>query len=229
LKQKKETLKGELREIDQKMKSLHRKMEEIERKTNETQVEDEYLFCKTLVDLGSIRDKLQSFTVKNEERKDNVLEVMNNFEQIEAEEREKVSELFGKDSTVSKYFKTITNGLYSEVIFNQETGTIEVKQKDDLLSAEKLSGGAYDQLYLSIRLALGDKILKGNKGFFIMDDPFIKADPDRIKRQIKTLMKISKSGWQILYFSAKGEINEALKAYIDQGSVNFIEVPSMYS
>ena len=229
LNQNEKTLKDELGQINEKMKSIQRKMEEVERKTNEIQIEGEHLFCKTSVDLEAIREKLQRFNDENEEYTDNVLEVMNNFEQIEAEEREKVSELFGKDSAVSKYFKEITNGLYKEVIFNQETGTIEVKRKDDVLSAEKLSGGAYDQLYLSIRLALGDKILKGKKGFFIMDDPFIKADLDRIQRQIETLMKISKSGWQILYFSAKGEINEALKDYIDQGTVNYIEVPSMYS
>lgn len=233
-KQNKEILEGELGQINGKMKSLQVKMEEIERKTNEIQIEGEqieyeHLFCKTLVDLETIKDKLQSFIAKNEEQKDNVLEVMKNFEQIEAEEKEKVSELFGKDSTVSKYFKAITNGLYKEVVFNQETGSVEVKLEDDVLDAGKLSGGAYDQLYLSIRLALGDKILKGKKGFFIMDDPFIKADPDRIQRQIETLMKISKSGWQILYFSAKGEINEALQDFIEQGAVNYIEVPSIYS
>lgn len=229
LKQNEKTLKDELGQINEKMRSIQRKMEEVERKTNEIQIEGEHLFCKTSVDLEAIGEKLQRFIDENEEYTDNALEVMRTFEQIEAEEKEKVTELFGKNSMVSKYFKAITNGLYKEVIFNQETGTIEVKRKDDVLSAEKLSGGAYDQLYLSIRLALGDKILKGKKGFFIMDDPFVKADPDRLQRQIETLKKISESGWQILYFSAKGEINDALGDYIDQGAVNYIEVSSIYS
>jgi hypothetical protein len=79
-----------------------------------------------------------------------------------------------------------------------------------ILEAEKLSGGAYDQLYLSIRLALGEKLLKGKKGFFIMDDPFVKADSDRLKRQIEMLWRIKDLGWQILYFSAKGEIKDIL-------------------
>jgi len=168
---------------------------------------------------------LQESIDENETNKDDVLEIMRIFEEIEREEKEKVSELFGKESPVSQHFKEITGSLYQKVIFNQERGKIEVERKDGLvLDAEKLSGGAYDQLYLSIRLALGEKLLKEKKGFFIMDDPFIKASPDRLKRQMKVLKKISSSGWQIIYFTAKGEVKEALKEDIDNRIVNYIEV-----
>ncbi|MGB2805113.1 MAG: hypothetical protein WBD64_09495, partial [Candidatus Zixiibacteriota bacterium] len=152
-------------------------------------------------------------------------EVIRTFELIEREEKEKVSELFGKDSLVSTYFSKITDGLYDEVLFNQGTGEIEVRREDGVpLGAEKLSGGAYDQLYLCIRLALGEKLLKDRKGFFVMDDPFVKADADRLQRQIDTLRNISQLGWQVLYFSAKDEIKHALKDYIDQGVVKQVEV-----
>jgi uncharacterized protein YhaN len=191
------------------------------------QLEVEYLYCKTSVDLEVIRDKLQRFIDENENNKDNVLEVMKIFEKIEAEEKEKVSELFGKESLISKYFNEITEGLYEEVTFNQEIGKIEVKRKDGvILEAEKLSGGAYDQLYFSVRLALGGKLLKGKKGFFIMDDPFIKADPERLQRQIETLKKISKLGWQVIYFSAKSEIKDALKG---DDTINYVELQDMFS
>ena len=178
-------------------------------------------------DLEAIENKLQKLIDGNETNKDNVLEVMKIFEEIEREEKEKVSQLFGKESPVSQHFKEITDGLYQKVVFEQERGKIEVERKDGLiLDAEKLSGGAYDQLYLSIRLALGEKLLKKKKGFFIMDDPFIKASPDRLKRQMKVLKRISSSGWQIIYFTAKGEVKESLKEEIASGMVNFIEVKS---
>ena len=91
------------------------------------------------------------------------------FEEIRAEEEEKVSDLFGKDSPVSEYFQKITDGIYEEVEYTTEK-KIQVRLRNrDTLDAKKLSGGAYDQLYLSIRLALGEKILKGEKGFFIME------------------------------------------------------------
>jgi exonuclease SbcC len=98
-----------------------------------------------------------------------------------------------------------------------------------ILRAEKLSGGAYDQLYFSIRLALGEKLLKGKKGFFIMDDPFVKADPDRLHKQIEMLKKISELGWQVMYFSAKGEINDALKGDISRDTINYVELQGVFS
>ena len=230
LKDKEQSLKGELGKIEDTMSSFKKKMEDVERSANEISRLEEYLYCKTSVDLVAIKDKLEGFINENESNKDNVLGVMGIFEEIEKEEKEKVSELFDKDSSISRYFNEITSGLYEDVSFNQKIGEIEVKRKDGaILEAEKLSGGAYDQLYLSIRLALGEKLLKGKKGFFIMDDPFVKADPDRLQRQIEMLKRISEWGWQVIYFSAKGEIKDVLKENIDNGAINYVEVQGVLS
>jgi DNA repair exonuclease SbcCD ATPase subunit len=230
LKDKEQSLKGELGKIEDTMSSFKKKMEDVERSANEISRLEEYLYCKTSVDLVAIKDKLEGFINENESNKDSVLGVMEIFEEIEKEEKEKVSELFDKDSSISRYFNEITSGLYEDVSFNQKIGGIEVKRKDGaILEAEKLSGGAYDQLYLSIRLALGEKLLKGKKGFFIMDDPFVKADPDRLQRQIEMLKRISEWGWQVIYFSAKGEIKDVLKKNIDNGAINYVEVQGVFS
>ena len=230
LKDKEQSLKGELGKIEDTMSSFKKKMEDVERSANEISRLEEYLYCKTSVDLVAIKDKLEGFINENESNKDNVLGVMGIFEEIEKEEKEKVSELFDKDSSISRYFNEITSGLYEDVSFNQKIGKIEVKRKDGaILEAEKLSGGAYDQLYLSIRLALGEKLLKGKKGFFIMDDPFVKADPDRLQRQIEMLKRISEWGWQVIYFSAKGEIKDVLKKSIDNGAINYVELQGVLS
>ncbi|TKJ48118.1 hypothetical protein CEE34_00060 [Candidatus Aerophobetes bacterium Ae_b3a] len=230
LKEKGKLLEEESRKIESTMEKFQKELAEIERRVNEIlggELEEDYLYCKTSVDLEAIENKLQESIDENETNKDNVLEVMKIFEKIEKEEKEKVSQLFGEESSVSQHFKEITDGLYQKVVFQQERGKIKVERKDGLiLDAEKLSGGAYDQLYLSIRLALGEKLLKKKKGFFIMDDPFIKASPDRLKRQMKMLKRISSSGWQIIYFTAKGEVKEALKEDIDSRMVNYVEVKS---
>ena len=107
--------------------------------------------------------------------KNNVLEALNIFEEIENEEKNKVTTLFGDDSKVSEYFREITNNFYKSVRLNPEEQKIQVERNDgEIFNADQLSAGTYDQLYLSIRLALGEKLLKGEKGFFIMDDPFHK-------------------------------------------------------
>ncbi|GAH34354.1 unnamed protein product, partial [marine sediment metagenome] len=45
---------------------------------------------------------------------------------------------------------------------------------------------------------------------------------------IKFATKISESGWQILYFSAKGEVKNVLKKEIKDGSINYIEIKSIF-
>jgi exonuclease SbcC len=90
-----------------------------------------------------------------------------------------------------------------------------------------LSAGTYDQLYLTIRLGLGEQLLKGNKGFFIMDDPFVKSDMDRLKKQIKLLKKISKTGWQIIYFTAKEEVKELFERDIKNNKISFFQLPGI--
>ena len=231
LKEDREKKLQEKKELQRKMKYFHDELQELEKNANRIlQLEGDYLHCDTSVDLDEIIDQLRKFINKIEKNKNNVLENMKIFEEIEAEEKEKVSELFGKGSSVSRYFKEITGGLYEEVFLNQEKGNIKVKMRDGkILDVEKLVGGSYDQLYFSIRLALGEKLLKGNKGFFIMDDPFVKADQDRLKRQIEILKNISKTGWQILYFSAKGEVFNVLNKDIENGKVNYIKVKSIYA
>jgi hypothetical protein len=220
-----------LKEINGKMGAFQKEMAEVERKANEILLsEEEYLYCKTSVDLEGIKTKLHAFIKENEAKKRSALEAIRIFEEIEKEEREKVSELFDTESPISKYFSDITGGLYEGVTLDQAVGEIEVRRQDGvILSAGKLSGGAYDQLYLSVRLALGEKLLKGKKGFFILDDPFIKADHDRLRRELEMLKMISALGWQIIYFSAKEEVENALIKDIENGVVNRAQIQSIFS
>ena len=73
------------------------------------------------------------------------------------------------------------------------------------------------------------RLLKGSKGFFIMDDPFIKADIERLQKQIEIIKGISKSGWQIMYFTAKDEVKDVLKKDMENSKVNYIEVQGVFS
>ena len=231
LKQAENTAQASLAALHNSLTGFRKRLEEIEKEANKIlQLETDYLPCATSVDLEAVRDKLREFISSYEGTRDTVLKVMDIFAEIEAEERKKVAELFGAGSPVSNYFGEITDGIYEAVLFNQEQGCIEVRRKDgQILEAEKLSGGAYDQLYLAIRLALGERILQGTKGFFIMDDPFVKADPARLQKQIEVLRRISQSGWQIIYFTAKGEMREMLKPLIKRGAVTCVEIQGIFS
>ncbi len=226
-------LKNELKELEKKRIFVLEEMEEFQKKLADTGrrasqiLKNDYLNYDTVAELEAAAGNLRKFVDDNKKLREDVLRILKMLEEIEKEELEKVCELFGKKSSASEYFNEVTGGLYEEVDFSRECGEIKVRRKDGvILSARKLSGGAYDQLYLSIRLALGERLLKGGKGFFIMDDPFIKADPDRLKELVSLLKKISDNGWQVIYFSAKGEIVDAFKDDIESGRIHYAEIPA---
>jgi exonuclease SbcC len=180
---------------------------------------------ETSVDLTEVRKRLESLIVGIEADRDDSRVALAVFDNIEAEERRQVSQLFGEDSGVSGYFSTITGGFYDAVSFDPAAGVVSVRNRDgEILPADKLSSGAYDQLYLSIRLALGRRIAPDGAGFFIMDDPFIRSDPDRLAVQMKMLAGVAAEGWQVVYFSSKGEIKDALAKEIKKGAVTLIEI-----
>ena len=224
LKEEQDKLENDLKDIYTEITALHNKLREIERNTNDIlRLGENYLYCTTTSDLNKVKEKLNTFLKENNNRQKYVLDVIKIFNEIESEEKEKISELLSKESSVSDYFKEITAGIYEAVIFEVDSGKIKVRRKDGLLlDAEKLSGGTYDQLYFSIRLALGEKLLKDKTGFFIMDDPFIKADSERLQNQIEMLKKISEFGWQIIYFTVKDEVKDLLNQDIEKGSINYI-------
>lgn len=199
-----------LGESEGKINILSERFKEIERKANNT-LREKDLRCHGVRDLENIEKKVRSFIKEKETAKEDATVSLEILTEIANEEKAKIREQFGKESPISKYFSKVTGGLYTSVEFEEKEEKIIVVRKDKTpLSPHQLSGGTYDQLYFSIRLALGEKLLGGQKGFFILDDPFIKASHNRLKILIEMLKDISKSGWQIIYFSAKEEIKEIL-------------------
>jgi len=218
-------LKEKQKEMEARLEEFKNELVEIERVLNrEIFIEEDFIPCNTSLDLRESKKKLEEFInyhEKNRERAELVLDI---FSEIKSEEEEKVSGIFA-DTKVGDLFSRITGGKYQEVRYDGEAGKIFVRENEGrVLPAEKLSGGAFDQLYLAIRVAMGEKILGENNGFFILDDPFIKADEDRLKRLIETVKNLAGRGWQILYFTCKNEVREILKPAIEKEEVNLFEV-----
>ena len=210
---------------------FYRQLTEIERRANEIlQLEDNYVYCATAVDLVGITDKLSKFINGIETDKSNALTAISIFEKLEQQEEGRISELFGEGSPVSQHFCHVTDGVYRGVNFVlDDIKEVRVTLQDGTtLAADKLSGGAYDQLYLSIRLALGEKLLKGMKGFFILDDPLVKADRERLERQLNILRRIWEAGWQIIYFTAKDEVVQLLKSDIDERRISYVALQDIF-
>ncbi len=223
-------IKEEVERMQRQTREVRERLADFERRAREATLpgEDEMLPCRTLPDLERLMDDLQQFLGEVGARQRTARAAVEIFEEVEREERQKVSVLFGEKSNVSRMFKEITEGLYPAVSYESHTAGIRIKRRDGkVLPAAWLSSGAYDQLYFVVRLALAEKLLRNEKGFFILDDPFLKSDRQRLKRQLEVLLEFARRGWQIIYFSAKEEVQTVLQKYIDLNQVNVQTVPAV--
>jgi len=207
--------------------SIKKKIEDFKREIDSILQDGPVNFTvESIEDLKYAKERVEEFLNSYKRQKDNVITALNILDEISRREEEKIGSLFGPGSDVSQYYKRITGGLYSSVYYTAEQHRIMVKRKDGTeLYPEQLSGGAYDQLYFSIRAALGERLLPDEKGFFILDDPFLKSDSKRIVTQMEMLLSLAESGWQILYFSAKDEVKQHLKKAVDKGKVMLLPIP----
>jgi uncharacterized protein YhaN len=189
------------------------------------------LLCESMGDLKALSVHLQAFVEDNMEQAELARRAIGIFREIERDEHEKVAKLFGPGSQASASFDRITAGEYDSVHYVHEDDShhvrVRVRGSGALLDAEWLSGGAYDQLYMAIRLALGQAVSGGHPGLFVLDDPFVKADSERLSRQLDLLLDLVAEGWQILYFTAKEEVREALAAQVADGTVSEKHLPGI--
>ncbi|MCB9067616.1 MAG: AAA family ATPase [Calditrichae bacterium] len=220
---------SEIQMLQQQLHEFRTRLGDIERRAYEVVLPEEDRFpSRTLSDLKQLDHMLKQFISDTEMRQHNVRTSINIFEEIEREEREKIRELFGEGSRISNIYSEITDALYPVVHYDADESGIRIQRSDGKkLLPSWLSSGAYDQLYFAVRIALGERLLQSEKGFFILDDPFLKSDSKRLRQQLDMLVEISKQGWQILYFSAKDEVVSTLNHHIDSGLVALQEAPQV--
>lgn len=228
---------NEIKQLSDKTRIIRNNMKEIESKVNnllttnitiqpgeeeleETIISDEKdkVYCRNTNDLKTIQNMLQKFIDTINKTKDYSQIAKNIINDIKIEEKEKLSTIFTDESNASKIFSEISKGKYKSIVYNTEENRISVINKNDIeLEPEQLSGGTFDQLYFSIRIAIGEKILNNEKGFFILDDPFIKSDKTRLKKQMELISELVNNKWQIIYLSAKEEIKNIFDDMQKQG------------
>lgn len=81
---------------------------------------------------------------------------------------------------LSKNISDISNQKYNKVTINDEEGIIVENQFGEYISANRLSIGTIDQLYLSLRLSMLDEISNENMPI-ILDEAFAYYDDTRLK------------------------------------------------
>jgi len=136
------------------------------------------------------------------------------LEEMAASENEKMTALF-EDGTATNIFTAITDDRYADLRLTDESGLVVDLASDRTLAPEELSRGTRDQLYLSVRVALGRRLLEGRQGFFLMDDAFLSADPERLRRAADVVADLVEMGWQVVYLTCKRDARAELVEVAD--------------
>ena len=124
-----------------------------------------------------------------------------------------ISPIFTKK--LSENITEITDGKYKKLTFNDEQGLIVELNNGNYISAERLSTGTIDQLYLSLRLAMLDEI-SNEKVPIILDESFAYYDNDRLKNILIYLAKEFNDRQIIIFTCTNREKN-----ILEQENINY--------
>ena len=113
---------------------------------------------------------------------------------------------------LGEYLQRVTGGRYDQVLVDDELmlQILHPSKKDSPIDMDELSQGARDQVYLAARLALSDLIFGDARPPLLMDDPFVKFDPERREAALK-LCKDLAADRQIILFTC----HDGYDAYAD--------------
>ena len=132
--------------------------------------------------------------------------------------KENINPEFNKK--LSENISKITNGKYNNILFNDEQGLIVELPNGNYISADRLSIGTIDQIYLSLRLAIIDEITN-EKLPIILDEAFAYFDDIRLENIMLFLSKKFKDRQIIIFTCTTRELRILQNNNIE---FNFIEL-----
>jgi len=208
-KKKREKLKKSLDEHTEKLQEFREKAYELE--FREFVGEPLDLEIENLDALQDLVKRLDEFIEAIEDGAEASRVAIEIFDEIQEEEKEETAELFEEGSRATEIFHEVTDGRYNRVTYDNEENQLKVvKSTGEEFTPEQLSDGTRDQLYLAIRVALGEEVLEGESGFFVMDDAFLTSDSTRLQTQSEVVSELADDGWQVIYLSSKEDAISAL-------------------
>lgn len=167
---------------------------------------------ESVADLEKTADYLEQFVSRINRHVDTATSAIEIFEEIEEAEERDINHVFDDDSYAVRFFNDATDGNYTDVRYDEANNVVRVTRADGReLTPDKLSQGTYDLLYMAIRLKLAQDLLGDRPGFLILDDAFLHSDSDRITEEIEILNELANDGWQIIYFSIRDAVREAVE------------------
>lgn len=148
--------------------------------------------------------------LKNQEDIINI--TIENLEQAYEEMKTTITPKFTEN--LSKNIEEISNGKYSKVTINDESGMVVENNRGEYINANNLSTGTIDQLYLSLRLSMIEDLSKESLPI-ILDETFAYFDNTRLENAMKYLIKLTQGenikNHQVIIFTCTNREKEILE------------------
>lgn len=107
------------------------------------------------------------------------------------------------NKTLGEIMSKITGGKYSSVKVDDNMNIMVLDENSgQMVSAETLSNGTIDQIYLALRFSIIDNLLLDSRMPIMIDDSFIQYDDDRLKEVLSYLLERAKTK-QIIMFTCQ--------------------------
>ncbi len=180
-------LKLELTRLEMQRKEILEKLE------NKSQIEEE---------LENLRENLEGLIEYNE----TINIAKEGIEKAYLKMKEDITPKFSIN--LSNAIQNISSGKYKTVKVNEEDGLIVETENGNYVSADVLSIGTIDQLYLSLRISSINELTKENMPI-ILDETFAYFDNERLGKVLEFLNKEYKDR-QILILTCTNRENEIL-------------------
>ena len=162
-----------------------------------------------LENLVNIKEELESLKetkLELEEKRDNIKRTLEYLEIAYKKMKEQITPKFTEE--LSNVMEKISKGKYKNVRINTNGEIIVEESTGAYVTAENLSIGTIDQLYLSLRLATIKEISKENMPI-ILDEAFAYYDEERLENILKYLANEYKEK-QIIIFTCTDREKEIL-------------------
>ncbi|MGI8314529.1 AAA family ATPase [Halobacillus mangrovi] len=105
------------------------------------------------------------------------------------------------------YFSQLTNDRYTDILLlSTEQQEMKLAHKNGQhFEVQELSRGAKDQLYVALRIALGETMAETLRLPFLMDDAFVHFDQDRLQVMLRILEEVA-SRHQVVLFTWRNDL-----------------------
>lgn len=199
------------------LEEMNQKQQEINEEsiTLHTLKVDKNQILPKLERLVGIEEELEDLLEQQEElerKRDNIKRALDAVETAYYQMKEQITPKFTEE--LSSAMKKIANGKYKSVMINKNSKLVVEQTDGKYITAENLSIGTIDQLYLALRLATIKEITKENMPI-ILDEAFAYFDNERLENILQYLASEYQNKQVIIFTCTDRECNALNKMKIN--------------